>query len=56
MLILRVYNKNPNVYIKMALEEFIAKIVDKLEVVQQDLYRLKTSEEVASFSKPIDLN
>lgn len=51
---LRIYNKNPNVYIKMQLEEFIIKIVDRLELVQQDLYRLKTSEEVTSFSKAID--
>lgn len=28
---LRVYNKNPNVYIKMRLEEFILKIVDDLD-------------------------
>ena len=56
LVILRVYNKNPNVYIKMQLEEFINKIVDRLEVVQQDLYQLKTSEEVASFSKAIDFN
>lgn len=37
-LILRVYNKNANVYIKIGLEDFILKIVDDLEKIQGTLY------------------
>jgi len=37
-IILRVYNKTPNVYIKIGLEDFILKLVDELEKVQQSLY------------------
>ena len=46
-IILRVYNRNANVYIKTTLEEFILSIVAELEKVQQELYSLKNSEEVS---------
>ena len=52
-LILRVYNKNANVYIKIGLEDFILKIVDDLEKMQGTLYQLKNSDDVVQFSKPI---
>ena len=55
-IMLRVYNKNPNVYIKMRLEDFINKIVDELDGIQKDLYRLKNSEEVHQLSQPINPN
>ena len=52
-IILRVYNKNANVYIKVGLDEFILKIEDELERVQSNLYNLKNFQNVAQFSKPI---
>ena len=45
-IILRVYNKNPNVYIKIQLGPFIVKLVDELEQQQQSLYQLRSSENV----------
>ena len=53
-IILRVYNKNPNVYIKKKLEDFTLKIVEELEKVQQNLYNLKNSEDISVFSQPIE--
>lgn len=52
-IMLRVYNKNPNVYIKMPLNTFIKDIVEELDNVQEDLYALKNSEEVDQLSRPI---
>lgn len=52
-IILRVYNRNPNVYIKIGLEHFIDQIVDELEKVQQSLYQLKSFAEKSPFSGEI---
>ena len=51
---LRVYNKNPDVYIKISLEDFILEVVNQLETVHNDLFGLKNSDEVAQFKRPID--
>ena len=48
------YNKNPNVYIKIQLGPFIVKLVDELEQQQQSLYQLRSSENVEELRQPID--